>query len=64
MDSPAQIIDAKGAAAFAEGVQKPLGTVRVWKTRNSFPRHAWPEITAAFPDLTIEKLLELERAAG
>jgi hypothetical protein len=48
-----EIIDDIGAAEF----------VRVWKHRKRFPRRVWPEISAAFPELTTEKLLELERAA-
>lgn len=62
--TPAKIIDEKGAAHIAERLNKPVGTVRVWKTRNCIPRSAWPEISAAFPDLTTERLLELERAAA
>lgn len=60
MISPADIIDLKGAAAIAEATKQRLGTVRVWKTRNRIPRSRWPEISAAFPDLTTEKLLEIE----
>lgn len=57
----AQIIEAKGGAtAFAAKVHRKPGAVRAWKHRNTFPRVAWPEISAAFPDLTTARLLKLE----
>jgi hypothetical protein len=60
--SPAEIIESKGgAAAVAEAVGKKPGAVRQWKLRNQFPRAAWPEISKAFPELTQERLMKLER---
>jgi hypothetical protein len=59
----ATIIDEKGGAAvFAEKVGRRPGAVRVWKHRNQFPRKAWPEIITAFPDLSLERLTEIEAA--
>jgi hypothetical protein len=61
MDSAAKIIEAKGGpAAFATKVSRRPGAVRAWKHRNYFPREAWPEIIGAFPDLALEKLMEIE----
>jgi hypothetical protein len=58
---PAEIIDEKGGpAVFAEKVGKSAGAVRLWKHRNQFPRDAWPEIITAFPDISMERLMELE----
>jgi hypothetical protein len=60
-NSAAKIIDAKGGpTAFAARVKSSPGVVRAWKHRNYFPREAWPEIITAFPDLMLDKLLEME----
>jgi hypothetical protein len=65
MISPAEIIDAKGGpTAFAAKVKRRPGAVRAWKHRNYFPREAWPEIINAFPDLALEKLIEIEAWRG
>jgi len=65
MKTAAQIIDAKGGSAtFAARVKRSPGAVSVWKHRNRFPRDAWPEIMQAFPDLTLRRLLQLERTAS
>lgn len=62
-NSAAEIIAAKGGAtAFAAKVNRRPGAVRAWKHRNYFPREAWPEIINAFPDLVLERLIEIERA--
>lgn len=62
--SASDIIEEKGGSAiFAERVGQTPGAVRVWKSRNRFPRTAWPEINSAFPDLTLDVLKEIERAA-
>lgn len=62
--SPADIIHAKGGpAAFAAAVGKEPGAVRLWKHRNRFPRNAWPEIISAYPDLTLDVLRKVEKAA-
>lgn len=60
----ARVIDAAGGPkAFAEAIGKNQITVRVWKCRGFFPRVAWPDIQAAYPDLTTERLLEIEKAS-
>ena len=65
METPAQIIEKKGGpAAFAEAIGKTPGAVRVMKCRNRFPRKVWPEIVRAFPDLTLDRLEQLERRAA
>lgn len=65
LGSAAEIIDEKGGpAAVAAKVHRSPGAVRVWKHRNQFPREAWPEIIGAFPDITLDKLMELERASA
>lgn len=62
--SPSEIIDAYGgASAFADALAEPVTNVRLWKHRNRIPRRAWPEISVTFPELTTEKLLEIERRA-
>lgn len=59
--SAAQIIDENGGpAAFAERVGRKAGAVRLWKHRNKLPRDAWPEIMQAFPELTLDRLIEVE----
>lgn len=59
----ADIITAKGGpAAFAEAIGATPGAVRLMKHRNKLPRSVWPEISKAFPDLTLDRLLEVERA--
>ena len=62
-ESAAQIIDDKGGpTAVAAKVGRTPGAVRVWKHRDAFPREAWPEILGAFPDITLDRLRELEKA--
>jgi hypothetical protein len=61
--SPAEIIvDKGGPAEFAAKVGKEANAVRLWKYRNRFPRNAWPEIIAAYPDLTLAMLKRVEAA--
>jgi hypothetical protein len=60
--TPAQVIEGKGVEAIAEALKKRAGTVRMWKHRNVLPRSIWPELTQAFPDLTIQTLQEVEAA--
>jgi hypothetical protein len=62
--SPAQIIDDKGLAAMAERLRKNRETIRMWRWRNRLPREAWPEIAAAYPDLTLDALKASEKRAG
>jgi len=60
-ESAASIIEQNGGpSAFAEKVGKRPGAVRVWKHRNQFPREVWPEILTAFPDISLEKLMDME----
>lgn len=63
-ETPAELIDAKGAQHIAEAVGVPLGTVRMWKHRNSIPRTKWPEMIAAFDDLSLGTLKVLETRSG
>lgn len=60
---PADLIATKGISTIASKLKLRHGTVKQWKTRNKIPRDHWPEISRAFPELTIEKLLKVERAA-
>jgi len=63
LDTPSRIIKAKGGPArVATLVGKTPGAVRVWKYRDQFPREAWPEIMTAFPEVTLDELLRMERA--
>ena len=65
MLSAADIIARKGGPqAFAKKVRHSEGAVRVWKHRNKFPRTAWPDLQRAFPDLTLQRLLRIERENG
>jgi len=52
-----------GDHVIADALGVEIGRVRVWKHRNRIPREVWPELVQAFPDVTLEKLMELERAA-
>lgn len=61
--TPREMICAIGVSRLAEAAGARPETVRVWKTRNQIPRNAWPEVSAAFPHLTVNRLLEIERAA-
>lgn len=59
-----QIIEDKGGApAMARALRLKLGTVRMWRMRRRFPRPAWPEINATYPDLTMKRLREIEEIA-
>lgn len=63
--TPAELIEAKGdSAAFAAAVGWKPGAVRLWKHRNRIPRQAWPEITKAFPDVSLDDLLRIEGEAA
>jgi hypothetical protein len=59
--SAAEIIDAYGGSTvFAKAVGWSAGAVRLWKHRNLIPRDAWPEVIKAFPDITLDLLMEIE----
>ena len=63
MQTPAQIIDAHGGpAAFAAAIGKEPTAVRMMKNRNKLSRTVWPEVMRAFPDLTLDVLLNAEEA--
>lgn len=52
-----------GAAKVAREIGISAGAVRQWKFKGRIPRTAWPELTRVFPDVTTDRLLEIERAA-
>jgi hypothetical protein len=57
------IIEAKGGpAVVASAVNAKPGAVRGWKHRNQFPRRVWPDLLAAFPDLSLDDLRAAEAA--
>jgi hypothetical protein len=58
------ILAVKGVNHFADSIGVRPGTVRVWKTRRCIPRRYWPEIVKAHPELTLDKLMEAERAGA
>jgi hypothetical protein len=61
--STSDFIEAKGAQVVADATGRAIGAVRVWKTRNRFPRAAWLELAQAFPELDLETLRQLEAEA-
>lgn len=63
VQSAKDFIEAKGAQIVAEATGRELGAVRVWKTRNRFPRAAWLELAQAFPELDLETLKKLDSEA-
>lgn len=63
VQSAKQFIEAKGAQTVADATKRELGAVRVWKTRNRFPRAAWLELSQAFPELDLETLRKLDAEA-
>ncbi len=52
-----------GNSQVAALTGRKAGAVAVWVYRRKIPRTAWPELIKAFPSLTLEQLLELERQA-
>ena len=60
--SASAFIETKGAATVATVTGRTVGAVRVWKTRNRFPREAWLELSQAFPELTLDVLQRIEPA--
>jgi hypothetical protein len=58
-ETPRQFIEEKGIAEVAKATGRTEGAVRVWKHRNRFPREAWLELNAAFPELTLDVLRDL-----
>lgn len=62
--TPAQLIEQKGAALIAERLGMNVVAVRMWKSRNRIPRSAWPELAQHFPELTQDVLRAVEKAAA
>lgn len=63
IETASQFIDEKGGpAAVASKVGRKSGAVRLWKHRGVLPRDAWPEIVDAYPDMTLDRLKEIEQA--
>lgn len=63
IETASQFIDEKGGpAAVAQKVGRKSGAVRLWKHRDILPRDAWPEIVDAYPDMTLDRLKEIEQA--
>ena len=63
--TPISFIDGRGgptAVAGATGFN--VGAVNLWRHRNKIPRSAWPEVLAAYSDVTIADLLEIEQLSG
>lgn len=64
MDAKTLIIELGDYVAVGERVGVSAQTVATWKTRNSIPRHVWPDMLEAFPRrVTMSKLRQTERAA-
>lgn len=61
--SAKDFIEAKGVPAIEAATGRTPGAIRVWKTRNRFPREAWLELSQAFPELTLDVLTRLEAKA-
>lgn len=61
--SVSEFIEAKGAQVVADATGRAIGAVRVWKTRNRFPRAAWLELAQAFPELDLDTLRKLDAEA-
>lgn len=60
--TPAELIEKNGgAAAIAAKLNREAGAVRAWKHRNKLPRECWPDLLKAFPHLTLDALLKIER---
>lgn len=59
-----KLIDDKGGPeGLANAGVMSLGYARVCRSRKRLPRTVWPDIMRAFPDVTLDVLLEVERAA-
>lgn len=63
VQSAKDFIDAKGVQTVASATSRTEPAVRVWKTRNRFPRAAWLELSQAFPELDLETLRKLDAEA-
>ena len=59
----AEWIEAKGPKTLQDVLGEELGTIRVWKHRNIIPRKAWPAILIMMPEVGLNDLLAMEKAA-
>lgn len=60
----AQLVsDLGGAQVVAEALKTKERTVHMWIHRKGIPRARWPEVIDAFPQMTLDRLREVERAA-
>ena len=62
--TPAELIKEKGAKAIADATGFNAGTVRMWRLRNRIPRTVWPDLCAAFPELSLLVLQRIESAGA
>lgn len=64
MMTASEFVDARGGPkAVAEATGRNPGAVSLWKNRNKIPRDAWPEVIKGFADVTLDDLLNIERAS-
>lgn len=64
MTSASAFVDERGGPkAVAVATGRNAGAVSLWKNRNRIPRDAWPEIQKAYPDVSLDALLQMEKAA-
>lgn len=49
-----------GAKAVSTKTGHKAGTVRKWKCVNALPRSAWPDLQKAFPQISLDRLLDVE----
>lgn len=64
MMTASEFVDARGGPkAVAEATGRKPGAVSLWKNRNKIPRDAWPEVIKGFADVTLDDLLNIERAS-
>jgi hypothetical protein len=56
-------IKAKGFRTLEIVLDKPSGTIRSYSSVNLIPRAHWPDLMLAYPELGLQSLLDMERAA-
>ena len=60
----AQFIDQMGGPSkVARAINYAPGAVAQWKVKRRIPRSAWPEIMTAWPEVTLDALMAVERAS-
>lgn len=57
-----QFIKAKGFETLAVVLSCPLGTIYSYSSKNLVPRHQWPDLLLAFPELGLTDLMRMEIA--